>query len=102
MFHLPGNSAVQFICELSFRKNISPRQILPSHLLLAGSLIGWFFTLKMEVIRYSERSLHIRTTWRYIPDDGNIHSYRHENLRSYKNLEASWYRQNTKFLSVLN
>jgi hypothetical protein len=31
---------------------------------------------KMEVISSSETSVHIRTTRRYIPEDGNIHNYR--------------------------
>jgi hypothetical protein len=38
----------------------------------------------MEVIRSSETSVHIRTTWRYIPEDGNIHrrSYKYSIQRS--------------------
>jgi hypothetical protein len=48
----------------------------------------WFFArmifdLKMEAIGSSEMSVHIRTTRRYIPEDGNFHNYRCENLRSY-------------------
>jgi hypothetical protein len=31
----------------------------------------------------SETSVHIRTTRCYIPEDGNIHNYRCENLGSY-------------------
>jgi hypothetical protein len=34
-------------------------------------LFGWFFTLKMEVIRSSETSVHILNTERYIPEDGS-------------------------------
>jgi hypothetical protein len=30
--------------------------------------------LKMEVIHSSETSVHIQTTWRYIPQDGTIHT----------------------------
>jgi hypothetical protein len=37
----------------------------------------------MEVIHYSETSVHRRTTRSYIPEDGNIHNYRYENLKSY-------------------
>jgi hypothetical protein len=37
----------------------------------------------MEVIIFSEISVHIRTTRRYIPEDGNIHNHRCENLKSY-------------------
>jgi hypothetical protein len=36
-------------------------------------------------MRPSETSVHIRTTRRYIPEDGNIHNYRCENLKSYIN-----------------
>jgi hypothetical protein len=32
----------------------------------------WFSTLKMEVIRFSETSVHIWTTRRHIPEDCNI------------------------------
>jgi hypothetical protein len=56
--------------------------ILPSNLLNAGFLLGWFSTLKMEVIRSSETSVHIRITRRYIPENGNIHNYFYENLKS--------------------
>jgi hypothetical protein len=35
----------------------------------AASLLGWFSTLKMEVMRPSETFDHIRTTRRYIPED---------------------------------
>jgi hypothetical protein len=39
----------------------------------------------MEVIHSSETSVNIRTTWRNIPEDDNIHNYRFENLKSYSN-----------------
>jgi hypothetical protein len=48
------------------------QQILPNHLLKAGFLFCWFSTLKTEVIISSETSVHILTTRRYIPEDGNI------------------------------
>jgi hypothetical protein len=38
---------------------------------------------------FSETSVHIRTTRRYIPEDGNIHCYRCENLKSYKRVNSS-------------
>jgi hypothetical protein len=38
----------------------------------------------MEAIFSSEMSAHIRTTQRYISEDGNIHNYRCENFKSYK------------------
>jgi hypothetical protein len=53
------------------------------HLLHADLLLGWFSTLKMEVIRCFETSVHIRTTRRCdIPED-DVHNYRFENLKSY-------------------
>jgi hypothetical protein len=57
----------------------SPRRHVPhtlttSHLLHSGFLLGWVSTLKMELIRSSETSVHIRTTRRYIPEGGNIHT----------------------------
>jgi hypothetical protein len=36
----------------------------------------------MEVIRSSETSVYIRATWCSLPEDGNIHNYRCENLKS--------------------
>jgi hypothetical protein len=47
--------------------------ILSSHMLHAGFLLGCFSTLKMEVIYYSEASIHIRTARHYVPEDDNIH-----------------------------
>jgi hypothetical protein len=32
---------------------------------------------------YSEMSVHIISTRRHIPEDGILHSHRHENLKSY-------------------
>jgi hypothetical protein len=49
----------------------------------AGSLFIWFSSLKIELIRFSETSVHIRTNWRYIPEDGNIHKHRCENFKCY-------------------
>jgi hypothetical protein len=53
-----------------------------SHLLHAGFLLGRFSAMKMEVIRYSETSVHIQTTQRYILDDCNF-NYSYENIKSY-------------------
>jgi hypothetical protein len=38
----------------------------------------------MEAIRSSETSVHTRSTWRHVPEDGILHSHRHEHLKSYK------------------
>jgi hypothetical protein len=43
------------------------------NLLQAGFLIGWFSSMKMEMIYSSETSFHIWTTRRYIPEDGSVH-----------------------------
>jgi hypothetical protein len=53
----------------------------PAH---AGFSLTDFSTLKMEVIRSSETSVHTRATWRHIPQDSILHSHRNENLKSYK------------------
>jgi hypothetical protein len=37
----------------------------------------------MEVIRSSEMSVHTRSTWIHIPEDGIVHSHRCENLKPY-------------------
>jgi hypothetical protein len=41
------------------------------------------YTLKMEAIRSSETSVNKIFTRRHIPEDGSLHSYRHENVKSY-------------------
>jgi hypothetical protein len=43
-------------------------------------LLGWFSTMKIDVIRSSETSVHIRTTRRCIPEDGNIPLYFNQKL----------------------
>jgi hypothetical protein len=52
----------------------------PAH---AGSSLADFSTLKMEAIRSSETSVHTRSTRRYIPENGILHSHRCQNLKSY-------------------
>jgi hypothetical protein len=37
----------------------------------------------MEAIPSSEKSIHTEYAWRHIPEDGNLHSHRRENLKSY-------------------
>jgi hypothetical protein len=63
---------------------ISLSRILPSYLLSASILLGLFLTPKMEVIRFSETSVHILTTRCYIPDNGNVHNYCCEYLKNYE------------------
>jgi hypothetical protein len=45
-----------------------------------GSSLADFSTLKMEVIRSSEMSVHTRSTRCHIPEDDILHSHHHENL----------------------
>jgi hypothetical protein len=49
----------------------------------AGSSLADFSTLKVEAIHSSETSVHARSSWRHIPEDGILHSHRCENLKSY-------------------
>jgi hypothetical protein len=66
---------------------------------LLATCSRWFltcglFTLKLEAIRSFEMSVHTRSTWRHIPEDGILHSYRCENIKSYIIDKCS---DNTKF-----
>jgi hypothetical protein len=53
----------------------------------------------MEAKRSSEISVHIRTTRSYIPEDGNIHDYCHENLKSYI-MKDEFAKQFLEFLNI--
>jgi hypothetical protein len=57
----------------------------------ADSSLVDFSTLKMEAIRLSKTSVHTRSRSirRHIPEDGILHSYRRENLKSY-NISEIW------------
>jgi hypothetical protein len=57
--------------ECSHLLGFKPMHHLPSHLPYADFLIGWFRTVKMEGIRSFETSVHIWTSQRCIPEDGN-------------------------------
>jgi hypothetical protein len=65
-----------FTAILGRRANGSTSNLLPltlQPLLEARFFLGWFVTLKIEVTRNSETSsVHMRSTQRYIPQDGNI------------------------------
>jgi hypothetical protein len=54
------------------------------HLLARWFIARLIFNPEMEVIRSSETSVHVRTTLRYMPEDGNFYNYRYENLISFK------------------
>jgi hypothetical protein len=43
-----------------------------SYLLRVGFYLGWFYTLKMEVISTSETLVYLRTNRSYSPENGNI------------------------------
>jgi hypothetical protein len=48
------------------------------------SCSAYTFTLNMEAIFYSETLVDFQpTARRYIPEDGNLHNHRCENLNSY-------------------
>jgi hypothetical protein len=46
-------------------------------ILWAIELCNWYVNR-----RSSETTVHMRTTWLYIPEDGNNRNYRFENLKS--------------------
>jgi hypothetical protein len=59
--------------NLSPLPGTEPRSSSVSH---AGSSNVDFSTLKMEAIRSSETSVHTRSTWRDIPEDGILQENR--------------------------
>jgi hypothetical protein len=69
------------VCEESITWVLSVRHQL-SKKSACSRWLGSYFTMKMEVIRSFETSVHIRTTRRYILEDSSIHNYRRENLKS--------------------
>jgi hypothetical protein len=57
------------------------RRKMPSSGMWRRADIVW--TDVSEVVRYSETSVHTRSTWCHIPEDGILHSHCRENLKSY-------------------
>jgi hypothetical protein len=55
----------------------------PIHLLHAGFPLCWFSILKMEMTRSCETSVHLWTTRRYIPEDGNIQNKSKSSLENF-------------------
>jgi hypothetical protein len=64
----PCNSYVNRCFGITYHSHLH----LPNHLPNTGSLLVSFSTLKMQVTRSSETSVHILTTQSYIPEDVNI------------------------------
>jgi hypothetical protein len=63
----------------NFMLGVSASLHPPAH---AGFSLADFSTLKMKAIRSSETSVHTRSTRRYIPENGTLHSHRRGNLKS--------------------
>jgi hypothetical protein len=57
-----------------------PQLIVTANVLPTSPIL---FIMMMEVARFSVTSILKRTTWRDIPEDGILQSYRLENFKSY-------------------
>jgi hypothetical protein len=53
-----------------------------SRLLLLVFYLDNSYTMKIDSVCFSETSVCLRTTRRYIPEDGNVYIHRRGNLRS--------------------
>jgi hypothetical protein len=62
--------------------------------------IGNQWTGEGEAIRYSETSVHTRSTRRHIPENGILHTQRRENLKSYKSYNIQNYIKSSIFRAI--
>jgi hypothetical protein len=76
---------VIFVMDMSFNpsRSVSLGLQPPSH--AGSSFVDFSSTLKLEAIFSSETSVHTKSTWGHIPEDGIVHSHRREYLKSYTN-----------------
>jgi hypothetical protein len=75
------------LCRVALvRTDFSEESIASIIRVLASSPI--FVTLMMEAIRSTETSVLTRATRRHIPEDGILHTHRHENFKSYIELTS--------------
>jgi hypothetical protein len=81
MVLLSTDVSEEAIASISRVIRISNLRLLATANIVSGTLI--LITLMMGAISSSLTSLLTRATRRHIPDDGNLHVYLLENLKSY-------------------